>query len=276
MMAADIGELDQKTLEKIFQLVHRLTGISLGDSKKTLVQGRLRPRMRALQLSRFEDYLVYLDSHENEVQEFINLMTTNETSFFRTQRVWEYFVNDYLPNWSRGNPQGTLKIWSGASSSGEEVYTIGICCEEHRLKTPGFNYQIMGSDISTDVLAIAEKGIYSGRSIENFKKLNQKLFEKYLLPVSEGFRLRDDVKSKIRFFSHNLFSAPPQSAGFDIVFLRNVLIYFETQDQEKVLSNIGRSLVGNGILIIGESESLGGMNTPFKYKQPLVYTNGEG
>lgn len=270
-----IHELDGVELEKVIKLVHKLTGISMGPNKKTLIQGRLRPRMRVLGLGSFDEYLEYVNANKSEVQEFINLVTTNETSFFRTQRVWEFFTKEYLPNWYKTNPKKTLKVWSGASSSGEEVYTIGICCEEFRAKNPDFNYQIMGTDISSDVLKVAECGEYSGRSIENFKTNNRPLFDKFMVQKGDIYCVHTDVKSKIRFGIHNLFSLPKEKEHYDIVFLRNVLIYFEPKDIEKVLMNISHGLIKKGVLIIGESESLSSLKTPFKYKLPLVYENGE-
>jgi chemotaxis protein methyltransferase CheR len=275
MSNIDQVELEGSSLNKVLSLVHKLTGISMGVNKKTLIQGRLRPRIRQLGLESYDKYLDYLSSNKSEIQEFINLVTTNETSFFRTQRVWEYFTKDFLPNWWATNSKKTLKIWSGASSTGEEVYTIGICCEEFRIKNPGFNYQIFGSDISSDVLAIAQKAEYAGRSIEVFKTSNRPLFDKYMLPNGENFNVHPDVKLKIRFGIHNLFTLPKEFNHYDIVFLRNVLIYFEPADIEKVLANISKGLIYNGILIIGESESLSSLKTNFKYKLPLVYTNEE-
>ncbi|MDO9181300.1 MAG: protein-glutamate O-methyltransferase CheR [Bacteriovorax sp.] len=271
MNSIDLEEMDQSSLEKVLVLVHKYTGITMSVGKKTLIQGRLRPRIRKLGLSSYEQYLDYLNSHKNEAQEFVNLVTTNETSFFRTQRVWDYFTKDFLPSWTAKNPKKTLKIWSGAASSGEEIYTIGICCEEHRLRNIGFNYQIMGTDISSEVLVTAELGEYSGRSIENFKTSNRILFEKYMEPIKEVYRIRADVKSKIKFAIHNLFQIPVEQKNCDIIFLRNVLIYFDVKDQEKVLLNISKGLMNDGILIIGESESLNSLKTPFKYKLPLIY-----
>lgn len=276
MNALDLEELDRNSLQKILKLVHQLTGITMGENKKRMLQGRLRPRMRIIGTNTYEQYLDYLDSHKSEIQEFINLVTTNETSFFRTQRVWDFFIKEFLAAWSVSSSQQTLKIWSGASSSGEEIYTIAICCEEHRQKNPEFNYQILGTDISTEVLAVAEKGIYSGRSIEAFKTTNRTLFDKYLVPVDDAFRIKPELKANIRFHTHNLYHIPAMKNHYDIVFLRNVLIYFEASDQEKVLGNMGSSLVDGGYLIIGESESLASLKTPFKYIQPLVHKKGEG
>lgn len=276
MSALDFEELDQHSLEKILKLVHKLTGITMGENKKTMLQGRLRPRMRKLGLTSYDQYIEHLNSHKNEIQEFVNLVTTNETSFFRTQRVWDFLVKGFLPVWGAANPQKTLKIWSGASSSGEEIYTIGICCEEYRLKNVGFNYQILGTDISTNVLETAEKGIYSGRSIEAFKASYRPLFDKYMMAVKDGFQIRPEIKTNIRFNIYNLYDEPSMKNHYDLIFLRNVLIYFEPRDQEKVLCNMGKSLVDGGLLVIGESESLGSLKTPFLYVQPLVYKKGEG
>ncbi len=271
MSASGLDELDKSSLEKILVLVHRYTGIKMGEAKKTMLQGRLRPRIRELGLDSYEHYLEYLNANKKEVQEFINLVTTNETSFFRTQRVWEFFTKEFLPRWTKENPKKTLRIWSGASSSGEEIYTIAICCEEHLLRNEGFNYQIIGTDISSDVLDVATSGKYSGRSIENFKSSNRILFDKYLMPNDGEFKFRDDLRLKINFKNHNLFNPPFQKSHFDIVFLRNVLIYFEVKDQEIVLKNVGESLVNDGLLIIGESESLSSLKTPFVFNNPLIY-----
>ncbi len=275
MNSREFQELDLSTLNRILELIHKLTGISMNESRKILIQGRLRPRARELGLSSYEQYLNYLNSNKNEIQEFVNLVTTNETSFFRTQRVWDFFLKDFLPSWTAANPKKTLRIWSAASSSGEEVYTIGICCEEHRLKNVGFNYQILGTDISSEVIAIAEKAKYSGRSIEHFKISNKQLFDKYLRPEENCFLVTSEVRSRIKFNLHNLYNVPAERNCYDIVFLRNVLIYFKPVDQEKVLLNISKSLISNGTLVIGESESLGSLNTPFKYKLALVYEKVE-
>ncbi len=264
-------DLESPTLELVLNLVHKLTGISMGVNKKTLIQGRLRPRIRKLGLESYAKYLDYLNSNKEEIQVFINLVTTNETSFFRTQRVWDYFNKDFLASWWAANPRKSLKIWSGASSSGEEVYTIGICCEEFKLKNPGFTYQILGSDISTEVLVIADRAEYLGRSIEAFKTSNRILFDRYMQPSGDMFKVHYEVKAKIRFEIHNLFTLPKERNHFDIVFLRNVLIYFEPADIEKVLANLSKAIANQGILIIGESESLNSLKTNFKYKQPLVY-----
>lgn len=202
-------------------------------------------------------------------------MTTNETSFFRTTRIWDYFLREFLPSWSAQYGKRPLRIWSGAASSGEEIYTIGICCEEHLANNPGFNYQVLGTDISSHALELAILGEYSGRSIEAFKSSNRHLFEKYLEPMHEMYRVRESLRPKIKFKNHNLFHSLLLAEPYDLIFLRNVLIYFDQTDQEKVLCNVSKVLATNGTLIIGESESLSGLTTAFEYQRPLIYRNKE-
>lgn len=273
MIINEREDMDAPTLKKILELVYLHTGITMSVYKKTMLQGRLRSRVKKLGLASFSSYIDYLNKEKNEVQEFINLVTTNETSFFRTQRVWDYFSREFLPKWIEMNPEKTLRIWSAASSSGEEVYSIGIACEEFRSINPKFNYQILGTDISSEVLNLAESAQYSGRSIENFKNSNAKVFEKYMKKSGDVFTVSDIVKSKIRFGIHNLFGPSLLTNAYDIVFVRNVLIYFDKEDQERVLLNISKALVKDGTLIIGESESLNGLRTNYVFKCPFIYTN---
>lgn len=252
--------LDSVEFKNILGLVYKLTGITLGESKKILVQGRLRPRLKKLGLDTYQNYFLFLKENKEEQQEFINLITTNETSFFRTTRVWDYFREEFLKNWDKGN---TLNMWSAASSTGEEAYSLAMSCEEETLR----NYQIYASDISSKVIKIAEQGEYQGRNIEAFKQNYAEFYRKYF---SED-RVSEKLKSKIMFSTHNLFNPPFKKDFFDIVFLRNVLIYFESKDQEKVLENIYASLRKEGVLVIGESESLNSLKTNFTYIKPLIY-----
>lgn len=265
--------MDDETLEIILALVHRHTGITMNKGKKTLLEGRLRRRLQALGFDCYPQYLDYLARNPDETQNFVNLVTTNETSFFRTQRVWDYFTKKFLPAWAKEHPQETLRVWSAAASSGEEAYSVAISCEEFRKSVPGFTYEIVGTDIDTEVLKIAEKAGYCGRSINALRAGNPALFEKYFLPEGDGFRVADLARRKVSFLPHNLFKPFSRHDLFDVTFLRNVLIYFEKQDQEEVIRLVSRASKDKGLLLIGESESLGSLKTPFKFKEPLVYEN---
>lgn len=271
MSWTDLEDLNENSLRKALELVYKYTGISMSVNKRSLLQGRLRSRIKTLGFHSYDQYLEYLDTNKTEVQSFIDEVTTNETYFFRTARVWDYFNNVFLNEWYSANSDKTLKIWSGASSTGEEIYSIAICCEEFRSKNPGFNYHITGTDISSEVLKHAEAGEYSGRSIDLLKSSQPLLLEKYLIKKDEIYSYRPELKKNILFSYHNLFTLPSQTNVFDIMFLRNVLIYFNEKDQERVLNNVSKAVKLDGTLIIGESESLGALKTPFQFEQPLIY-----
>lgn len=264
-------EMSQELLLKVIGKVHALTGITISEQKKTMLQSRLRKRMRHLSLATFEEYLNWLDRDKDEVQEFINVVTTNETSFFRTPRIWDYFQNEFLPKWIATHPGRQLKIWSAAASSGEEAFSLAICCTEFQIKNPKFDFKIIATDISTEVLKEAEQGIYNGRSVEFLRKSKPELFSQYFVAENdETFKVSPKLKTKISFSTHNLFTVKKEQ--FDIVFLRNVLIYFNGVDQEKVLNNVGNSIPEGGILVIGESESLNRLDTPYEFHQACIYS----
>ena len=203
------------------------------------------------------------------------MVTTNETLFFRTPLIWDYFRNEYLPEWSIKNSDGTLRVWSAASSTGEEAFSIAMTCEEYKMTKPSFRYQISGSDIDTNVLERARSGIFKERNTAEFKKKYPELFEKYFktLPTGECKAL-DILFQRMDFSIHNLHTRPSKIGHYDIVFLRNVLIYFTDVDQELVLRNIFQAVKPGGFLIVGESESLARLKTDFTFHKPLIYKKG--
>lgn len=264
-------EMSQTILLKVIEKVHTLTGITISEQKKTMLQSRLKKRMKHLSITTFEDYVGWLEKDKNEVQEFINVVTTNETSFFRTPRIWDYFQNEYLPKWFAENPKGQLKLWSAAASSGEESFSLAICCTEFQRKHPGFDFRVTATDISTVVLAEAQKGNFNARSVEFLRKSRPQLFNQYFKAGEEDtFDLISELKNKVQFGVHNLFTVKKEQ--YDIIFLRNVLIYFKASDQEIVLKNVGKSLAKDSFLVIGESESLNRLDTPYEFKQACIYT----
>ncbi len=266
-------ELNDLTLKSIIELVHRHTGITMSEKKKSLLQSRLRPRLRELSLPTYEAYISYLSSHQEETDNFIDLVTTNETFFFRTQRVWDFFNGRFLPEWFKQNPHEVLKIWSGASSSGEEVYSLVISLLEFKEKNAGFRFELIASDISKEILREAAAAQYGARSVEGLKKYNPQWFEKYIKTSGSHWTVTDEVKKNVNFFCHNLFHGAVKKKHFDIIFLRNVMIYFNNEDQEKILRFMSEALKSNGVLVLGESESISRLNSPFLFKEPLVYVN---
>jgi len=267
------ADADPGTQQALLRAVHRHTGISMNEKKWTMLQGRLRPRLRSLSLYCYRDYLALLENTPDEVRNFVNLVTTNETTFFRTPRVWDYFAQHYLPRWHAANPGRTFRMWSAAASSGEESYSTAMICEEFRARHTNFQYQIHATDISSQVLAVAMAGNYGGRSIDGLKQQRPAMLAKYFRPSAGGFTVAPELRAHITFAEHNLYQRMARREAFDLVMLRNVLIYFETTDQERVLENVRRTLAPEGVLIVGESESLSRLCTGYQFEQPLIYRN---
>ncbi|WP_413560339.1 CheR family methyltransferase [Bdellovibrio sp. HCB209] len=265
-------KLSAPTLRRLIHLVKKHTGIFMEERKRELLFARIRPRMKELNLQSAEQYIDHLESHKDEIQKFVNSVTTNETVFFRTPIVWDFFGQDFLKNWFKKNPDEVLRVWSAASSTGEESASIGMMCEEFKRNHPTFRYRIYASDIDTEVLDNARRGHYKERSIDDIHKRMPELFHRYFVKSTKPDpQLCEAILGNIEYFVHNLHSRGTRTAFFDVVFLRNVLIYFNDPDQELVLRNIHASLKPDGVLIIGESESLARLKTSFEYTKPLIY-----
>lgn len=258
----------------LFEQVKRHTGIAMNERKWTMLKGRLRRRVMALGLPDYRDYLQVLDTSVEEVRDFIDLVTTNETSFFRTPRIWEYLSEAFLPYWHSQETGAPLRVWSAAASSGEEAWSTAMLCEEFRARQPSFRYAIVGTDISDGILATARAGRYQGRSLEGLRLHHPALAQKYLRSDGECASVTDALRANVTFRQHNLYGLPRDLGLFDLVLLRNVLIYFDQDGQQAVLANVRRAMRPDAVLIVGESESLSRMATDFTFEQPLIYRNG--
>jgi len=264
--------LSDKTYDELLKLIHTHTGITIGPGRKSMLVSRFRPRLRATASPDFDAYLSLLNSDKDELEQFIDSITTNKTLFYRTPRIWSYLSDIFIPEWIGARHGRKLNVWSAASSTGEEAYTAGMLLEGFRQKHPSFDYQITGTDISPRVVDIANTGLYSGRSIQRFKEAEPEMFNAHMVGDEEkGFGVKPSIKSKIRFSTHNIFKPYRHTSKFDIVLLRNVLIYFTKADQEKALLNVDRSLQSDGVLVIGESETLSPLKTSFSSVAPLIY-----
>lgn len=262
------AEISESCLAEYVELIHRWTGITVGQNRKAMLYGRLKKRLLSLGHHTFESYLEFVKNTPEEKTPFIDLVTTNETYFFRTPRIWDYIEQKFLPPWHISHPGKTFRVLSAAASSGEEAHSLGVICQDFKDKHPAFQYQIVGTDISSRMVARASEGKYSGRSIENFRK--QPRFEKYMKADGEHFRAVSEIKNRIEFRPHNLFQKLTLE-NFDLILLRNVLIYFQGPDQEKVIANLQPILNADGLLVIGESESLTHIKTDFESVAPLIY-----
>lgn len=261
------------TRQAMLARVHRYTGIVMAERKWTLLHGRLRRRVQELQLRNYDEYLAVLDGSKDEVARFIDLVTTNETSFFRTARVWQYLTDSFFPDWYRSNADKTMNIWSAAASTGEEAYSLAMTAEEFRLKHRDFKYRILATDIAQGVLELGAAGIYRGRNAEGLKSSRQDMLEKYFECRDNAYRASPLLRSNITFRQHNLYQTLTAANRFDLVLLRNVLIYFDEAGQEAVVEAVRRSMAPNSVLVIGESESLHRIRSGFAFQQPLIYRN---
>ena len=271
------AELAGETLVALIALVRKHTGIAMTEKKSVLLQGRLRPRLRALALDNYGDYLALVERGGDEVPLFIDMVTTNDTLFFRTPHVWDYFSGQFLPDWFGRHRDGCLRIWSAAAASGEEAYSIAMLCEEFQAREPAFRYQVLATDISQEILAKARTGQYGGRSVERIQQSHPRMFGKYMVDTGGGGAcVAEALKRHLTFGAHNLMQPMLHEAPFDIVFLRNVLIYFADDVSEIILRQVGASMKPGATLVLGESESIVRIKTVFKFEEPLIYSRSDG
>ena len=266
--------LTPEVLTTLIALVRQHTGIAMTARKSVLLERRLQPRLQALSLHSYQAYLDRVASDGDEVAHFIDLVTTNDTLFFRTPQIWDYFRDRYLPAWARAHPDDCLAIWSAAAASGEELYSIAMLCEQFKLQAPAFRYQILASDISQQILGAARAGQYSGRSVERIRLSHPDLLRTYFTPSPYGVKVNDELRQHVSFAQHNLLEALRPAQRFDLVFLRNVLIYFDAEHQETVLRQARLSLKDEGRLILGESETIARLGTGYQFEFPMIYKAG--
>lgn len=253
----------------LFQrLIYKIAGISLSDEKQVLLVGRLQKRLRHYQLESFGQYYRMLSTgqHPEELQTMVDLLTTNETYFFREPKHFDFLCEEVLP---RRNTPAPFRVWSAASSTGEEAYTLAMLLAEN-LRSP---WEVFGSDISTQVLVKARKGHYP---IERNEGIPLAFLKKYCLKgvreQSGTFLISPDIRQHVSFQQINLTHPVGAEVGqFDVIFLRNVMIYFDMETKRKVVSNLLPRLNKGGYFIIGHSESLNGISTQLEAIRPTIY-----
>ena len=254
----------------LFQrLIYKIAGISLSDAKKVLLVGRLTRRLNVYELATFGEYYRMLASgnHPEEVQTMVDLLTTNETYFFREAKHFDFLRDEIV---AKRNASGALRVWSAANSSGEEAYSIAMTLAEALPNSP---WEIVGSDISTKVLAKAVAGHYSLARTEG---IPPGYLRKYCL---KGVRahagtllIAPELRRRVRFLQINLMQPVDAGIGeFDVVFLRNVMIYFDQATKTRVVHNLLPRLRPGGHLIIGHSETLAGVTDRVVAVRPTIY-----
>lgn len=260
-MEQTIMDQDLKT---IADLVYATCGIVFKDSNVTVLQSRLSAKLKEKNLNS-PAYLDLLRKDQQELNSFIDFVTTNFTSFFRNIQQFELFQDEILPKLLIKNASSKIvRIWSAGCSTGEEPYTIAMVAneffEKKGLFAQGWDFHITASDISLESLFIAKEGKFPERSVQ---KIDPYYFNKYFSRIENNFLVKEDLKKKIKFDYHNLIY-DNGIREIDLVFCRNVLIYFDSDVQKKVLTNIHSSIKDGSYLFIGHSESLIGLFDGFK------------
>jgi chemotaxis methyl-accepting protein methylase len=256
--------------------IQSLAGLSMSMSKRELVHSRLRPRIETLQLDSFADYRYFLESiseQHPEWQIFVNLLTTNKTEWFREIKHFEFLTQEFLPFWLSLNKK-KLKIWCAAGSTGEEPYSISTILHHHL--PSGISYEILATDINTQVLNIASNGVYLKERIDGVpKKYQPSTFISGVEGIEHWVKVRPAIEKNVNFQFFNLKEKTyPWSNYFDLIFCRNVLIYFSNETILQVINNFYQASAAQSILIIGHSESLHKINTTWKHHQPSIYSKG--
>lgn len=248
--------LSDAEFEQIRTLVRQLTGISLADSKRELVYSRLTRRLRHLRLRNFRDYIALLDHAEgSELEEFINAITTNLTSFFRESHHFDYLINSVLPEIQKRNaPSRRLRIWSAGCSTGEEPYSLAIALQESMSRFRGWSVRVLASDLDSRVVSHASVGDYAE---ERFERVSLARRQRWFDERKQGvFSAKAELKTLISFRRLNLMQPWPFSGPFDVIFCRNVVIYFDKQTQRDLFERMADLQRPGDHLFIGHSESL--------------------
>jgi len=261
---------EQLTPSEFTQIQHFFydaSGIRLAESKKSLICGRLNARLRALDIADYSSYVRFIQQPGQEVERqlAVDLLTTNETYFYREPKHFQ-LLQQMLHEWDR---ERAPIIWSAACSSGEEPYTLAMLMYEAFGSRP---WKVLASDLSSRVLATASLGLYP---LTRAKELPRDLLKKYCLRGTgsyEGYLVvEDQIKQRVEFSQRNLMALSPLNEKVDIIFLRNVLIYFDNTHKRTIVNAVAKQLKKKGWLFIGHSESLHGISDCFTPIQPAVY-----
>ncbi len=274
-----IAELNKREFNQLSSFVYSRLGIKMPETKRTMLNSRLSKRLRALNFTSFSQYCDFLFSDrgmKEEMVHFINAVTTNKTEFFREPAHFDYLSRFALPALqSRAgfDARNKLRVWSAGCSTGEEPYTLAMVLADLQEAQPQFSFEILATDISTRVLDVARRAVYPLDRIDPVPKTSRK---KYLLRRRDKdipeVRIAPELRKLVRFgrlnFMADEFGLPQK---VDIIFCRNVIIYFDKETQQRLIAKFARYLKQGGYLFLGHSETLHAYNTPFEQVAPTIY-----
>jgi chemotaxis protein methyltransferase CheR len=263
--------MEHAVYEQIRHLILRTSGIALGDHRQALVESRLLKRMRALGVPRFEDYCSYVLAHPagEELEAMINAITTNLTGFFREPQHFEW-LGQHLRT-AAAQSQAEFSLWSAGCSTGEEAYSAAVVCRENLPEST--ELRILATDISTEVLEAARFGAYSRDKVDSLPPaIPRKYFQRGLHDAAEFVRVKPELRRLVAFQRVNLtHPLHPREAPFDVIFCRNVMIYFDPVTRRRLVQAFKGLLKPCGHLVLGASESILGIDADFQPVQASIY-----
>ncbi len=269
------ARLSDEEFEKLSSFIFKNYGIKMPYNKKLMLEGRLHKRLKINNITDFKTYLEFLFSDtgkRSELVHMIDVVTTNKTDFFREPHHFEYLEKNVLPKW---NEQGVKKIdfWSAACSTGEEPYTIAIMMDRFIQKHGHFGYEVFATDLSSRVLKSSVNAVYNSERIMGIPiEVRNEYFLKSKDPKNKTVRVVKKLRDKIAYKRLNFMDQDYHiQKQFDVIFCRNVLIYFNKKTQEAVLQKICRYLKSGGYLFLGHSESVNYLDVPLNQMQPTIF-----
>jgi chemotaxis protein methyltransferase CheR len=269
--------LTDSDFKRLSEFIYGNYGIKMPKEKRTMLEGRLMKRLRANQIKSFAEYCDYVFSDEGmekELIHMINVVSTNKTDFFREPAHFEFLYETVLPEFKKKNKGEPIKIWSSACSSGEEPYTIAMVINEFaKQQEAPLPYQIFGTDISSDILERAQMGVYKDERVVDVPlSYKRRYFMANKDPQKKLVRVVPELRKNTSFMRLNLIDPTyPISEKFQVIFCRNVLIYFDRPTQEAVINKLCNHLVPGGYFFLGHSESATGMQVPLTPLKPTIF-----
>jgi len=269
--------LSKEDFERFREFFYEKTGILFDESKRYFVDRRIIERMKATGYDNFKSYFIAIkyDISGKELQNLINALTVNETYFFREEYQFQAMVENMLPEiTSRKKPGERVRIFSIPSSTGEEPYSIALYLLEYWKDIDKWDIEIVSSDIDTNVLEAAKQGVYSSRSVQNLPK---PILQKYFTPLKDGYyKITDDLINAIEFKKANIVNSIEmlKFRNFDIVFCRNLLIYFDDLSRKKAAENLYNAMNPGGFICLGHAESMSRISSIFevrRFPKAIVY-----
>ena len=276
-MSAHDESISAKDYARLCDLIYAEAGIHLGQEKKTMLEARVKRRLKILNLAIYGLYCDYLFGHnglKDEISHLIDVVTTNKTDFFREPKHFDYLTSKALPDlMSRDRSGRPLLVWSAGCSTGEEPYTLAIVLSEYARTHPGFRFKILATDISTIVLSKADRGVFTTDVVAAVAPaLRVKYFMRSRDRNSNQVRVTPELRHTIEFRRLNFMDADygvTQKA--DAIFCRNVIIYFDRPTQQRILNKLANHLTPDGYMFVGHAETLHDMNLPLAPVAPALY-----